>query len=60
MTPQTARCYIAALAIVAKVEGMKAENAYRQNRREVIAYAEEAFMYEAAELQRLAVEVINQ
>ena len=60
MTPQTARCYIAALAINAKVEGMKAENAYRQNRGEVIAYAEEAFMYEANELNRLSIEVVNQ
>jgi hypothetical protein len=60
MTPQTARCYIAALSIAAKIEGMKAENAYRQNRGEVIAYAEEAFFYEANELARLAIEVINQ
>jgi len=60
MTPHTARCYIAALSIAAKVEGMKAENDYRKNLGEVIAYAEEEFAYEAEKLMRLSIEVIYQ
>lgn len=60
MTPQTARCYIAALAIQARIEGMKAENQFREHRGEQVAHAGDAFFYEAGELERLSIEVINQ
>jgi hypothetical protein len=60
MSPQTARCYIAALACVARIEAMKALNAYREQRGEAQAYDESQFFYESNELSRLADEVIQQ
>jgi hypothetical protein len=60
MTPQTARCYIAALACLARIEMMKAMNAARGQQGYAQAYDEASFAHEAAELERLSVEVINQ
>jgi len=60
MTPQTARCYITALACMARIEGMKAANAYRDRRQESQAYGEDAFAFEAQQLEVLSIEVINQ
>jgi len=60
MTPQTARCYIAALACYARIEMMKALNAHRENRGEAQAYDDDAFANESQQLEILAVEVLNQ
>jgi len=60
MSPQTARCYIAALACMARIESMKALNAYRKHHGEAQAYGEDAFANEAQQLEILSVEVLNQ
>lgn len=60
MTPQTARCYIAALVCVARIEAMKAANVEREQRGQSLAYGEDSFLAEADELSALAVQVINQ
>ena len=60
MTPQTARCYIAALACYARIEMMKALNASREARALAPAYDDDAFANEAQQLDILSIEVLNQ
>ena len=60
MSPQTARCYIAACACMARIEMMKALNAYREACAEAQAYDDDAFANEAQQLEILSVEVLNQ
>lgn len=59
MNPQTVRCFIAALACLARIEAMKAANAHREQRGESQAYSEDEFCHEAQQLELLSIEAIN-
>lgn len=60
MTPKTARCWMLAMACMSRIEGMKAENQQRVVRGCSMAYTEKDFAGETDELERLAIEVINE
>lgn len=60
MTPETVRYFGLMLACQARVEGMKAENQQRISNGDALAYSEKDFGYEAAEMERLALQVIQQ
>ena len=59
-TPQTARALALIAACQARVAGMVAENQNRMVCDNCISYGQESFLVEAADLERLAIEVINQ
>ena len=54
MNAYTTQILIRAMACQARIEAMKAANAWRENRGEAQAYNEEQFQVEAADLERLA------
>jgi hypothetical protein len=59
-TPETARCLGLIAACNARIEGMKAANAKWALSKVSPLYEEADFFNEAAELERIAMEVINQ
>lgn len=59
MNPLTAKCFLFGLAAMARIEGMKAENLSATSP-EVVPYKGNDFFAEAAQLEQLAIEVINQ
>lgn len=60
MTPETVRYFGLMLACQARIEGMKAANAQVDPQASELPYGEQAFGYESAELERLALAVIQQ
>lgn len=60
MTPETCRCFALIAASQARIAGMQAENAQRLDCGNSIAYGEDAFNIEAAFLEQLSIQVINQ
>ena len=60
MTPETCRCFALIAAAQARIAGMQAENAQRLDCGNLIAYGEDAFNIEAAFLEQLSIQVINQ
>lgn len=59
MSPQLVATLAHIAAANARIEGMKALNAERQSNGHALAYDEDAFFAEAANLENLAVHVIN-
>lgn len=60
MNDKTVRILALVCAANARIEGMKAENNQRIAIEASMAYTDQDFAYEAAELERLAFEVIQQ
>lgn len=58
-TPQTARCLALIAAAQARIAGMQAENAQRQQLGQTPAYTPDHFFVEASQLEQIAMEVIN-
>lgn len=59
-TPQTAYALALIAAAQARIAGMVAENQLRMTCGNSVYYGEDAFMAEAGQLERIAMEVINQ
>lgn len=59
-TPQTAAALLHMVAAQARIEGMKAKNIERQADGYALAYDDDAFFAEAANLEILAQDVLNQ
>lgn len=59
MNSDLLRIYLAGLASLARIEGMKAENMQRAAIGNSMAYSEEPFFNEATFLDRLAIEAAN-
>lgn len=59
-TPQTAYALALIAAAQARIAGMVAENQLRMTCDNSVYYGEDAFMAEAGQLERIAMEVINQ
>lgn len=60
MTPETVRYFGLMLACQARIEGMNAANRQAMALGHSLPYVDQDFRYEAAELERLALEVIQQ
>lgn len=59
-TPQVAHALALIAAAQARIEGMKVANAQRLANAESAAYSEQDFMYEAQELEALAIRVLQE
>lgn len=59
-TPQVAHALALIAAAQARIEGMKVANAERLANAESAAYSEQDFMYEAQELEALAIRVLQE
>lgn len=59
-TPQTAATLCFMAAAQARIEGMKAKNAEREADGYALAYDDDAFFTEAAQLEQLAHDCLNQ
>lgn len=60
MTPETVRVFALVVAAQARIEGMKAANAVIDPIAYPLRYDENAFFNEAAYIEQLSIQVINQ